>query len=126
MNFIIDTHVLIERLLKPSRLSTKVRSIFLNEENDFLIPTVVLLEIQYLTEIGRIEIDIDQTLTTLQETFRFQLVPYDEAAMLHSIRLTTTRDPFDRIILAQALARSTKIITRDRWMKRTAPHLVVF
>ncbi len=126
MRFILDTHVLIERLLKPSRLSSKVRSIFLDEENDFLIPTVAFLEIQYLTEIGRIEMDIDQTLSTIQETERFQLIPYDEAAMFQSLHLNTTRDPFDRIILAQALARSHKILTKDRWMKRTAPHLVVY
>jgi len=126
MHYVIDAHVLIERILEPSRLSRKVRSIFSAEENDFLIPTVCLLEIQYLTEIGRIKIDLDQTLSILRETPHFELIPFDEAAMLQSLRLNTTRDPFDRIILAQALALSTKIITRDRWMKSTAPHLAIY
>ena len=100
------------------------KSLFL-KETDFLIPTIALLEIQYLIEIGRIEVEIDQVLGAIHEEPSFQLVPYDEAVMLHSLRLTTTRDPFDRMILAHALATSTHIITKDRWMRRIAPHLVI-
>ena len=84
-----------------------------------------MLEIQYLVEIKRVELDIDETLKTIQLERNFELVSFDEEAMLHSLKLMTTRDPFDRIILSHALARSTKILTKDFWMKKTAPHLVV-
>lgn len=126
MNYLVDTHVLLWRLLEPKRLSKRVRALFVRREHIFLIPMICLLEAQYLSEIGRIEIDLDQMLEILHEEPLFQLVPYDEAVMLHSLRLTTTRDPFDRIILAHALATSTKILTKDTWMKKTAPHLAVF
>ena len=126
MKYIVDTHLLVWRLIEPRKLSKNERSLFSNSQTEFLIPTVALLEMQYLAEIKRIEIDMDEALTTLQEEPAFQLVPFDETAMLHAFRLTSTRDPFDRMILAQALANSTKILTRDRWMKETAPHLVVF
>lgn len=125
MKYFVDTHLLVWRLIDPRQLSKKERAIFSGAQAEFLIPTVVLLEMQYLSEIKRIEIDLDEALMTIQEDSSFQLVPFDEAAMLHAFRLTTTRDPFDRIILSQALASGTKILTRDRWMKETAPHLVV-
>lgn len=126
MNYLLDTHSLVWRLLDPKRLSRRIRSLFLKEDNSFLIPVICLLEMQYLTEVGRITADIEQAMEAIHEEPAFQVVPYDEAVMLHSLRLTTTRDPFDRIILAHALASSTKIITKDRWMKNMAPHLVVF
>jgi len=125
MKYFVDTHLLVWRLIEPRRLSKMEKGLFSDSHAEFLIPTVVLLEIQYLTEIKRIEIDMDEALAAIQEDPSFQLAPFDETAMLHAFRLTTTRDPFDRMILAQALASSTKILTRDRWMKETAPHLVV-
>lgn len=125
MRYLLDTHVLVWRFVESHHMSKTLRPLFLKEENEFLIPTVSLLEMQYLIEVGRIEVDMDQVLAALQEEPAFQLVPYDEGVLLHSLRLTTTRDPFDRIILAHALATSTKIITQDHWMKQTAPHLVV-
>lgn len=125
MRYILDTHTLVWRLVAPKKLSPAAQSIFLNEENEFRIPTICILEIQYLAEIGRIAMDPDSALTTIQDEPNFYLAPFEETVMLHSLKLTTTRDPFDRMILAHALASSTKIITKDRWMKQTAPHLVV-
>ena len=126
MSYLLDTHTLVWRFIDPKKIPPKIQTLFSNPESDFLIPTICLLEIQYLVEVGRIQIDLDEVRRVIQEEDAFQLVAYDESVMLHSLRLTTTRDPFDRIILAHALSTSTKIITRDLWMKRTAPHLVVF
>jgi PIN domain nuclease of toxin-antitoxin system len=126
MRYVLDTHSLIWRLIQPSKLSPRMRSVFSDTEADFIVPTMAVLEIQYLVEIKRVKVDIDAILESLRETPRFQTASFDEMAMIHAIRLTTTRDPFDRIILAQALSLSTPILTKDLWMRRTAPHLVIF
>lgn len=125
MRYLVDTHIVVWRLMEPRRLPKASRALFLNERHEFLVPTIALLEIQYLIEVGRIQSDIDHILAALHEEPSFQLIPYDDVVMLHSLRLTTTRDPFDRIILAHALATSTPILTKDRWMRRMAPHLVI-
>lgn len=125
MNVFVDTHVLVWRFLEPSKLSPAQAGFFQREETGFLVPTIVLLEIQYLKEIGRIEVNLGDFLLTLKSEDKFRLIPFDEMVMLESLNLATTRDPFDRIILAHALATATKILTKDRWMKKTAPQLVV-
>lgn len=102
-----------------------MKKIFGEDDHLFLIPTVSLLELQYLQEIGRVEIDMDQFLQTLRQQEDFRLVAFDEITLLASLRLTSNRDPFDRIILGHAVATSTKILSRDRWMKEMAPQLVV-
>lgn len=125
MRYVLDTHILLWRLVEPQQLPHAVKPLFKHGDHEFLIPTVALLEIQYLVEIGRIDIAIDEVLATIESLPDFQLVPYDELVMRHSLRLTATRDPFDRMILAHALATSTPLLTKDRWMQRMAPHLVI-
>lgn len=126
MNYFLDTHVLVWRFLEPHRLSTKAKRVFAEAEAVFLVPTVSLLEVQYLSEIGRIEVDMGEFLQTLKQQEEFRLVSFDELALMTSLRLTSNRDPFDRIILGHAMATSTKILSRDRWMLKTAPELVIF
>lgn len=125
MNIFVDTHVLVWRFLEPARLSAKQAAIFRNDSHNFLVPTIVLLEIQYLQEIGRIKTNPGDFLLAIKGSPKFSLASYDEAVLLASLQLTTTRDPFDRIILAHAVTTSTKILTKDRWMKKTAPRLVI-
>lgn len=124
MNIILDTHVLVWRYLSPKKLSLKERNLFLHGKNRFLIPTVVLLELKYLIEIGRLDLDMDEFLTRFRNREDFDIISFDEAALLQSLKLSTTRDPFDRMILAQAKALDTPLLTRDKWMKRTAPQLM--
>ena len=125
MNFILDTHVFIWRFLSPEKLSKKLKEIFSNEENIFGVPTMVLMETQYLSEVGRVQVELDNLMLVLKEQPEFTLLSFDEQVLLHALKLTSNRDPFDRVILAHALATSTKILTKDRWMKKMAPHLVV-
>lgn len=126
MTYLVDTHVLLWRLLEPRRLSRKARDIFSRETERLVVPTVVMLEIQYLVEIGKVEIDLNEVLEVVQADPRYRFIAYDEPAMLQSLQLTSTRDPFDRVILSHALARGIPILTRDRWMHRQAPHLAVY
>lgn len=125
MNYIVDTHILVCRFLKPQKLSKKLKDIFSKEENHFGIPTMALMEIQYLKEIKRIQIEMEDLLLVLKEHPQFELLPFDETVLAHTFHLTSNRDPFDRIILAHALVHSTKILTNDQWMEEMAPHLVL-
>lgn len=126
VNFLVDTHVLLWRLIEPTRLSEKAKKIFTDNNNHFLIPTVSLLEVQYLSEIGRVKVEMDHVFAAIQDDVRFKLLPFDESALIQSIRLTSNRDPFDRMILGQALSLATKILTKDRWMQKVAEHLTIF
>lgn len=125
MNYVVDTHILIFRFLEPKRLSAKHKTLFQQEKNIFLVPTISLLEVQYLSEIKRINLDLGDFLVALKKEDQFQIVNFDEPTLYYSLKLTSTRDPFDRIILAHALSTSTKILTKDRWMKSVAPQLVI-
>jgi PIN domain nuclease of toxin-antitoxin system len=85
------------------------------EENDLRISPVVLLELQFLTEIKRITTDPMLVFQTLEETIGLQLCRLDfSKVVIGALSQSWTRDPFDRMITAQATVRNELLLTKDR------------
>ena len=110
---LIDTHVAIFLYNRQTRkFAPKVRALI--DSNDVILPEMARLELQYLYEINRISViptDVINCLytdagVTLSKTPKSRLV--DEA-----VKLTWTRDPFDRIICADSEVSSSPLITKD-------------
>ena len=92
------------------------------EENDLAISPAVLLELQYLKEIRRITVDPLLILNTLGETIGLQLCSLDFSKVVFgALSQSWTRDPFDRIIVAQALVRNELLLTKDRTILLNCP-----
>lgn len=94
------------------RLSSRQRGLI--ETCDLRISEFVRLEMQYLYEIGRIRIVPSRILAHLAVHAEVAL----SACPLHivmdeAMKLAWTRDPFDRMIVANALAEKAKLITCD-------------
>jgi PIN domain nuclease of toxin-antitoxin system len=85
------------------------------ETRDLRISPAVLLEIRLLQEIGRIEIGPDDVLPVLQRDIGLTVcpIPFQEVVRA-AYEESWTRDPFDRLIVAQAKAGKGKLISKDR------------
>lgn len=125
MDYFLDTHILAWWFGAARKLPNEAKVIIGDDQSRFLVSCITVLELQYLFEIGRISGNMTDVMEALRGDNRFRILPFDVDALEQSVRLTTTRDPFDRMILGQALALATKIITKDKWMKKAAPHLVI-
>ena len=89
------------------------------EENDLIISPAVLLELQFLKEIKRITADPMLVLQTLEETLGVQMCRLDfSKVVIGALSQSWTRDPFDRIIVAQASVRNELLLTKDRTIRR--------
>jgi len=89
------------------------------EENDLYISPAVLLELQFLKEIRRISADPMLIYQTLEETIGLQLCRMDFSKVaIGALSQSWTRDPFDRMIAAQALVRNEALLTKDRTIRR--------
>lgn len=116
---LLDTHFVLWIVTGADRLSSFP---WIERYRPWGISPVSLLEIQYLAEIGRIEIQNPQFTDTLVEDPRFvideiPLVPL----MRRAIELTWTRDPFDRLIAAHSSVRRVPLCTTDRNMRENHP-----
>lgn len=84
------------------------------ESAELRISPFVLLEIQFLQEIGRLNVGPDQWFDILKRDFDVRICPIPvQRIILEAFKLSWTRDPFDRIIVAQAIAGEGKLITKD-------------
>ena len=122
----IDTHPLVWWLLAPDRLSKRAADLLHRHDIRIHVPCMVILEVCYLIEIGRIEANIQDILSYVNETDTFVLLPYDAHVLAATIAIDDTRDPFDRIIAGCAVAYGWPLLTRDRWMHKHLKKLAVW
>jgi PIN domain nuclease of toxin-antitoxin system len=83
--------------------------------NELLLSPMVLLELQYLFEIGRLTVAPGTIVDALRRAAPLRMCDLPFADVAHAaLRETWTRDPFDRIIVAHARLREMALITKDR------------
>ena len=114
----LDTHVVLwlrEGLV--DRLSKTARTLL--DENDLLISPMVRLELQYLFEIKRCAVAAHVILKELQSQIGLSVcdLPFDVVAA-KATEITWTRDPFDRLIVANAVCRGARLLTKDATIRR--------
>ena len=110
MSVYLDTHVAIwlhDGLM--ARVSAEAKRQI--EANDLLVSPMVLLELQYLYERKRIGTAPASLYATLHTSFDIGVCGFPFAAVaLEALSLDWSRDPFDRIIVAQAIANHDAVL----------------
>lgn len=96
-----------ERLPEPTRS-------LLSERRPKISP-LVELELAYMHEIGRARDPAPMMLIALRKSIGLEVddISFAEVAQT-AVGVTWTRDPFDRIIAAQAIATDSPLVTADR------------
>jgi PIN domain nuclease of toxin-antitoxin system len=90
---------------------------------EIFISPVVMLELQYLFEIGRVSEEGSKVVHDLVNRIGLKVddLPF-EMVIRHAVEQKWTRDPFDRIIVAQASVHSTTLVTKDTTIHRNYQH----
>jgi PIN domain nuclease of toxin-antitoxin system len=117
----LDTHVVVWLV---SGLSAKVPPAEIErlENDEVAISPMVRLELEHLHEIGRLRHPADRILGELQRATALveDATPFAEV-IREATGLTWTRDPFDRIIVGQALAAGCPLVTADQTLRERLP-----
>lgn len=112
MKVLLDTHFLLWILLDSARLE---RFPWLDRYRPWGLSPVSLLELQFLSEVGRIEARNPDLTDRLLSDPRFVVDEVPSLALFrHALELTWTRDPFDRLLAAHSSARRVPLATVDR------------
>lgn len=114
MKYLLDTNALIGLLFRPDLLSRDANQI-IQESDELYISIVSLWEIGIKQSIGKI--DIDASAVDIEEACIKLNIVVLSLGSRHIDRMKKLplihRDPFDRIIIAQALTEDMVLVTKD-------------
>jgi len=115
MNLLLDTHAILWFLNGDKKISERVKKVLSSPSNDKFISIVSLWEIAIKISLGKLSIK-----TSLSDLFRiieeqgFHFLPLTPEHIICVATLPMShRDPFDRIIISQAITEELTILTRD-------------
>jgi PIN domain nuclease of toxin-antitoxin system len=116
MKVLLDTCVVIWATLSPSTLSRQVQEIIADQANGVLVSAASAWEIATKVRIGKLPgaEKLEHDFLQVMEDAGYTLVGIDAECALRAGRLVADhRDPFDRMIAAQALALDIAILSPD-------------
>jgi PIN domain nuclease of toxin-antitoxin system len=117
----LDTHTLVWYLDKDlnQKLSLKALQTIKNaEESEIIfIPIIVLIELLYLIEKGRVNLSFTKILTMLESNQNYQIIPLD-IELVKIAETIKSLEMHDRLIMAVAKKTMTKLVSKDRQLHK--------
>jgi PIN domain nuclease of toxin-antitoxin system len=114
VRLLLDTHVLLWWLSDDRKLMKNARDIIASPNNDVLVSSASVWEIAIKTALGRIEVEPDDLEDEIARNgFRPLPIVFQHAAMAGRLP-RVHRDPFDRMIVAQASVEELRVVSHDR------------
>jgi PIN domain nuclease of toxin-antitoxin system len=112
MKLLLDTHVVLWWLDDPTKLTEAARDSIAELANEALVSAAVAWEIAIKTGLGKLTAPDD--LEAAIQACRFETLPITVAhAMAIQALPMHHRDPFDRLLVAQAVVEGATIVARD-------------
>jgi PIN domain nuclease of toxin-antitoxin system len=125
MTFVTDTHPFVHHVTgRRSRLGRKALGVFdavKRGREIMIVPFTVLEEIMLLSEIGKIRLPLSfrEFVVSIRQAENFDLGVNDTDLLLEASTFTTVRDPYDRLIIAQARVAGVPLITGDEQIQES-------
>jgi len=120
MKLLLDTHTFIWWDGEPDRLSPRALALCQQTENELILSVASLWEIQVKLQLGKIElaIPLPRLVESQRQSNGLQLLPVEAAHVFALDALPAVhKDPFDRMLVAQARADDLRIVTKDAAIK---------
>lgn len=114
MRYHLDTHVALWMAAGDARRRLKPIEAMLRKGPLYLSP-LAILELQFLFEVGRLGARAEEVVGVLLEDHGVEEAPGDLREIGRQAQgLTWSRDPFDRLIVAHAIAHGSVLLTADQ------------
>lgn len=118
--YLLDTNILLSALIAPQRLSDEVKMLLCNAENTVYFSAASIWEIAIKSSLNKTDFDFSaENIYQLAIETGFTELPIQSAQTFAVAKLAWHhRDPFDRLLIAQALALPAYLLTSDNQLKQ--------
>ena len=116
MKLLLDTHAFIWWDSEPQKLSAQVLALFQESSNQLLLSTASVWEMQIKLQLGKLQLErpLAELIAGQQEKNGIELLPVQLEHILALQTLPTHhKDPFDRLLIAQANIEGAVLVTAD-------------
>ncbi len=116
MKILLDTCTFLWIITDASELSTRARELFVHPENQVYLSSVSTWEISIKHAMGRLPLPEppERFIPAQRKQHNVESLPLEEEATLHLTRLPEMhKDPFDRMLVCQAIVHGLAILTPD-------------
>lgn len=120
MKFLLDTHLLLWAANEPERLSVKAKAFFDDPDHELLFSAASIWEIATKNGLGRDDFKVDARLLRrglLDNDYSELAIVSAHAVFVESLP-PVHKDPFDRILVAQATVEGITLLTADSVVAR--------
>ena len=118
MRYLLDTHCLLWAIFSPEKLNKSAREKIKAAENDIFVSVVSFWEISLKYTLRKLELrnSSPEDLPEVTQKMGIEVLPINphEAASFHKLPRLAHKDPFDRLIIWQAIQRKLTLISSDR------------
>jgi PIN domain nuclease of toxin-antitoxin system len=118
MRYLLDTHCLLWAIFNPEKLSKSAREKIKDAENDISVSVVSFWEISLKYALRKLELtnSVPEDLPKITQKMGIEVLPINphEAASFHKLPRLAHKDPFDRIIIWQAIQKKLTLISSDQ------------
>jgi PIN domain nuclease of toxin-antitoxin system len=115
VKLLIDTHLLLWAAIQPKRLTSKARKMMTDPQNELVFSSASIWEITIKSGLDRGDFNIDPRRFKrglLDNDYRELTVTSDHALAVGSLPFLH-KDPFDRMLVAQATVEGILLLTSD-------------
>lgn len=120
MRILLDTHALLWWLEDAPTLSAKAREVIGDSGTAVLVSTASIWEVAIKARLGRLDIpdDLEGFFTRQLSLNGFEVLPVHlrHAALVRHLE-DHHRDPFDRLLVAQAQCETMPFVSKDQWLQ---------
>jgi len=117
MKLLLDTHTFLWSAFSPRNLSARARSALIDLDNEVAVSSLSFWEISLKLSVGKIALEgctpDELPAVALEMQFGILQAEASDMASFHALPKTAQKDPFDRMIIWQAIRRGRTLVSKD-------------
>ncbi|MBT9098105.1 type II toxin-antitoxin system VapC family toxin [Methylovulum psychrotolerans] len=112
----LDTHSFLWSIWEPEKLGSQAVAVIENADNEVFVSCISFWEVSLKYALGKLSLGCNpDTLLKLADDMGFTTIPLTpkEAALFYQLPKLAHKDPFDRMLIWQAVANDWVLISKD-------------
>jgi len=117
MNYLIDTHIFLWSLFAPEKISQPAAKIIKNPGNGIFVSTITFWEISLKFSLNKLKLEgiTPDVLPEFANKLNYELLSLsaEDASSFYHLPRISHKDPFDRMLIWQAIREKMVLISKD-------------